>query len=72
MGDVDLKPHTFQTCGHTFVILWAHPFVMLIAPWPSAHPAEFRRHAIELARLTEKAVVQIAIDLGISDSCPLG
>lgn len=36
---------------------------------PAAHPPEFRRRAVELARLREKPVAQIAADLGISDSC---
>ena len=36
---------------------------------PRAHPPEFRDRAVELARLREKPVAQIATDLGISDSC---
>ena len=36
---------------------------------PRAHPPEFRRRAVELARLREKPVAGIARDLGISDSC---
>jgi transposase len=36
---------------------------------PRPHPPEFRRRAVELARLREKPVVEIARDLGISDSC---
>jgi transposase len=36
---------------------------------PRPHPPEFRRRAVELARLGEKPVAQIATDLGISDSC---
>jgi transposase-like protein len=36
---------------------------------PRPHPPEFRRRAIDLARLGEKPVSQIAVDLGISDSC---
>ncbi len=36
---------------------------------PRAHPVEFRRRAVELARLHEKPVARIADDLGISDSC---
>lgn len=36
---------------------------------PRPHPQEFRRRAVELARLKEKPVRQIAADLGISDSC---
>jgi transposase len=39
---------------------------------PRPHPPEFRRRAIELARLNEKPVAQIAQDLGISDSCLRG
>lgn len=35
----------------------------------AAHPREFRQRAVELARLREKPVAQIAADLGISDSC---
>ena len=34
---------------------------------PGAYPPEFRRRAVELARLREKPVAQIAEDLGISD-----
>jgi transposase len=33
-----------------------------------AHPPEFRQRAVELARLREKPVAEIARDLGISDS----
>ena len=36
---------------------------------PAPHPPEFRRRAVELARLREKPVAEIAKDLGISDSC---
>jgi transposase len=36
---------------------------------PRPHPPEFRQRAVELARLREKPVAQIANDLGISDSC---
>ncbi len=36
---------------------------------PRPHPPEFRRRAVELARLREKPLAQIAADLGISDSC---
>lgn len=36
---------------------------------PRPHPPEFRQRAIELVRLNEKPVTQIAADLGISDSC---
>lgn len=36
---------------------------------PAAHPEEFRRRAVELARLREKPIAQIARDLGISESC---
>jgi transposase len=36
---------------------------------PRAHPPEFRRRAVELARLREKPAREIAKDLGISDSC---
>lgn len=36
---------------------------------PKAHPMEFRRRAVELARAKEKPVIQIADDLGISESC---
>ena len=36
---------------------------------PAAHPPEFRRRAVELARLRENPVAEIAKDLGISDSC---
>lgn len=36
---------------------------------PKAKPLEFRRRAVELARLKEKPISQIARDLGIADSC---
>jgi transposase-like protein len=36
---------------------------------PAPHSLEFRRRAIELARLREKPVAEIAKDLGISESC---
>jgi len=36
---------------------------------PRPHPPEFRRRAVELARLKEEPVAQIADSLGISDSC---
>ena len=36
---------------------------------PAPKPPEFRRRAVELARLREKPVAQIAKDLGISESC---
>ncbi len=39
---------------------------------PRPHPPEFRHRAVELARLHEKPVSQIATDLGISDSCLRG
>jgi transposase-like protein len=39
---------------------------------PAPHPAEFRQRAVELARLREKPVAEIARDLGVSDSCLRG
>ena len=36
---------------------------------PRPHPPEFRERAVELARLREKPIAQIAADLGISESC---
>jgi transposase-like protein len=39
---------------------------------PRPHPEEFRQRAIDLVRLGEKPVSQIAHDLGISDSCLRG
>ena len=39
---------------------------------PRPHPPEFRQRAVELARLREKPVSQIAEDLGISDSRACG
>jgi len=36
---------------------------------PPPHPAEFRRRAIELARERAKPIAQIAVDIGISESC---
>lgn len=35
---------------------------------PAAKPEEFRHRAVELARLGDKSVAQIAKDLGISES----
>ncbi len=35
---------------------------------PRPHPPEFRRRAIELARLGDQPLSKIAADLGISDS----
>ena len=34
-----------------------------------AHPPEFRRRAIELARERAKSIAKIAADIGISESC---
>lgn len=39
---------------------------------PRPHPPEFRRRAVELARLREKPIAQVAEDLGISESCLRG
>jgi transposase-like protein len=39
---------------------------------PRAHPPEFRRRAVELARERAKPISQLAKDLGISDSCLRG
>jgi transposase-like protein len=36
---------------------------------PRPHPPEFRQRAVELVRLGEKQIAEIAADLGISDSC---
>lgn len=36
---------------------------------PASKPPEFRRRAVELARLREKPIAQIAKDLQISESC---
>lgn len=36
---------------------------------PAPHPPEFRRRAVELARLREKPIAEIARDLSISESC---
>jgi len=36
---------------------------------PRAHPLEFRQRAVELARLREQPIADIARDLGISESC---
>lgn len=36
---------------------------------PRAHPPEFRRRAVELARLKQQPIAKIAVDLGISESC---
>ena len=39
---------------------------------PAPHPPEFRKRAVELARLREKPIAHIASDLGISESCLRG
>jgi transposase len=39
---------------------------------PRPHPPEFRQRAVDLVRLGDKPVTQIAKDLGISDSCLRG
>lgn len=39
---------------------------------PAPHPPEFRQRAVELARMREKPVSEIATDLGVSDSCLRG
>jgi len=39
---------------------------------PRPHPPEFRERAIELARLGDAPIAQIASDLGISESCLRG
>jgi transposase-like protein len=36
---------------------------------PAPHPPEFRQRAVELARLRDKPIREIAKDLGISESC---
>jgi transposase-like protein len=36
---------------------------------PAPHPPEFRRRAVDLARLGDKPVAAIAKDLSISESC---
>ena len=36
---------------------------------PAPHPPEFRRRAVELARLREKPIAAIAKDLQMSESC---
>ena len=36
---------------------------------PRPHPREFRQRAVELARLRDKPIAQLAEDLGISESC---
>ena len=36
---------------------------------PRTYPPEFRRRAVELARLREKPIARIAADLGIAGSC---
>ena len=36
---------------------------------PAPHPLEFRRRAVELARVGDKRVAEVAKDLGISESC---
>jgi len=37
---------------------------------PAARSPEFRRRAVELARLREKPIAQIAQDLGVAESGP--
>lgn len=36
---------------------------------PAPHPPEFRRRAVDLARLGEQPIAVLAKDLGISESC---
>jgi transposase-like protein len=36
---------------------------------PTPHPPEFRQRAVELARLGERPVREVAESLGISESC---
>ena len=36
---------------------------------PKPRRVEFRQRAVELARMREKPIAEIAADLGISDSC---
>lgn len=36
---------------------------------PAPHPPEFRQRAVELARLGDKPVAEVAKSLGISESC---
>ena len=36
---------------------------------PAPHPAEFRRRAVELARLGEQPIAALAKQLSISESC---
>ena len=36
---------------------------------PAPHPPEFRQRAVELARLKERPIAQVAKSLGISESC---
>ena len=36
---------------------------------PRPHPPEFRRRAVEVARMREKPVAELAGDLGITESC---
>jgi transposase len=36
---------------------------------PAPHPPEFRQRAVELARVGDKRVAEVAQDLGISESC---
>jgi len=36
---------------------------------PAPHPREFRQRAVELARLRERPIAEIAKSLGISESC---
>jgi transposase len=36
---------------------------------PAPHPAEFRRRAVELARLGEQSIAALAKQLSISESC---
>ena len=39
---------------------------------PRPHPPEFRQRAVELVRLRDRPVAQVAKELGISDSCLRG
>jgi transposase len=73
-GQFDGRSHPVeQPPQHLHCLTDIEPEATLFAlegcPNARPHPPEFRQRAVELARLRDKPVAQIAEDLGISDSC---
>ncbi len=63
LGLAGAWPGIPDTCSEARLVSERSPSAL--AP----HPPEFRRRAVELARLREKPVAEIAKDPGISQSC---